>query len=735
MKNILSLISIALLLASCTAGHGPSPDRAGRTPQYCDLFNMPTKPYPAIEPRAYLGTYLAVGKVERALPGCAENLFIQVAGIIKGTPAEKAGLLDNDIIVSLNNTPTCNNAGRVISSFKEFIEQQKIGVPLPLEVLRNDRMLAVTVTLDEQPTHIQREAEHPELDSCPERASLLEKALRAQNALPLYDTLVNGLYRKSNIVHNPGSIQYEKNAHPLQLNEVTYLMRHPLAAGEAGKELSQRASAPLEEKNWSLDTVVQRTASLLDIVISNAAAPTEATFPALLRGMEETKKRIDEALGSLTLEERTLLQNTARDMEDDKQWNALLAVSLKIDRTKFLEAFSPLLAFLTRDNLELLRQDLATRFSNSTGPILYEAQTSLGKVLVGGIGPNAYTEDAALILDLGGDDLYLNNAGGTRPGIPVSLVIDWGGNDQYLGRENFSQGAGLLGGGFLIDLGGDDIFTSHEGSQGAGFWGLGVLYHGDGNSVFSGRKFCQGAGQMGLGLLLNRNGDDKYLCSFAGQGLGLFGGAGLLVDGAGNDLYQLGGLEPDFRDPAKATQSFGQGFGLGARAEKDMSGVPGGTGLLIDKEGNDVYIADYFAQGASYYYGLGILDDRAGDDRYISGRYSQGAGIHSSIGVLIDRKGNDFYYSSVGVAQGMGHDFGVGFLEDEEGEDCYRGGSLVQGAATEGSIGVFMAQGTGRRCRGGEGQPYADGENSMGIMINKGLTRGEAEIKVGIKKE
>jgi hypothetical protein len=77
-------------------------------------------------------------------------------------------------------------------------------------------------------------------------------------------------------------------------------------------------------------------------------------------------------------------------------------------------------------------------------------------------------------------------------------------------------------------------------------------------------------------------------------------------------------------------QSIGQGFGHGVRAGKDTSGVPGGIGILIDEKGDDTYIADYFAQGASYYYGVGILNDMDGDDQYLSGRYSQGAGIHSS---------------------------------------------------------------------------------------------------------
>jgi hypothetical protein len=728
----LRVFILTIFLTSCTSHIVPLENLPEPFP-YCGLLNMPTRPYPTIEPRAYLGTYLATKKLEQAIPNCKENLFILVAGIIKGTPAEKAGLRDDDVILSLNNVPTCNNAEHIISSFKKTIEQQKIGVSLPLEILRNDQKLGLTVTLDELPTHVQREAEHPEIDRCPQQTSLLENTLQAQNVLPFYNTLVNELYRKSNVVHNPGSIIYEKEFHPFQLNEVTYLMRHPLAAGAVAKELSRRTSAPLEEMNWQINAIFQKTASLLDVGLVSSVSPTEVTFPALLRTMEETKNRIDEALSNLTPEEKMLMLNAALNLDDDKQWNTVLDISIKIDRTKLFNAFSPFLAFLTRDNLELLRQDLVTRFRGSTGSILYEAQTPIGKVIVGGVGPNVYTEDAALILDLGGDDLYLNNAGGTRPGMPIALVIDWGGSDRYLSRENFSQGAGVLGGGFLIDLGGDDTFISLDGSQGVGFWGIGLLYHGDGNGVFSARKLCQGTGQMGIGLLINRNGDDKYLCSFAGQGLGLFGGAGILIDEAGDDLYQLGGLEPDFRDLTKATQSFGQGFGLGIRADKDKLGVPGGIGMLIDKKGDDVYIADYFAQGSAYYYGLGILDDQAGNDQYFSGRYSQGAGIHSSIGILIDRAGNDFYYSSVGAGQGMGHDFGVGFLEDDAGDNYFYGGSLVQGASTNGSLGILIN--AKRKGDNKDAVLFNVEVNSMGIRIGKEHARDAAVIEIGVKKE
>lgn len=737
MKIFFLYSILTAFLCSCSGHVPPSQQSISLIGpfSYCELLSMPSRPYPANEPKPYLGIYLATKTVEQSVQPCKEGVFILVAGVMNGTPAAKAGLKEGDIILSVNGNTVCSDQEHAMPSFKRMIEQQKVGTPAALEIVRNGRKLALAAVLEEQPFHEQQEAKHPELEKCYGQTSKLENALRTNDDLFRFNAILDDLYQRSNLAHNPGSA-LEKKVYPLQMKEVTYLMRHPLATGEVAKELSQRMTAPLEGPHWRIGDVMQRAAAVLDIDFVPAEGPNEITFDALLRAMGETKKRIEEALADLTPEERVLLRNKALNPVDDDQWNTVLEISLKVDRTKLLNAFSPLLSFLTRDNLSLLREDVERRFGGNKGPVLYEAMTPLGKVIVGGKGPNVYTEDAALILDLGGDDLYLNNAGGTRPGMPVSLVIDWGGDDRYLSKENFTQGAGVLGGGFLLDLGGNDTFTSLDGSQGAGFWGMGTLYHGDGRGVFSARKFSQGTGQMGLGLLMNRKGDDRYLCSFGGQGLGQFGGAGILIDEEGNDFYELGGLEPDFRDKEKATQSFGQGFGLGERSEKEKNGVPGGLGMLIDEEGDDTYIADYFAQGASYYYGLGILDDRAGDDQYLSGRYAQGAGIHSSIGALIDRDGHDFYYSSVGVAQGMGHDYGVGYLEDDRGDDRYQGGNLVQGAATNGGLGIFMdLQGRDQRAYTSEGQAFAQQENGMGIMITTGRTVDALDLKIGTKKE
>lgn len=565
----------------------------------------------------------------------------------------------------------------------------------------------------------QPEINHLFSKECSLQPSEIETILKNKGLSSLFQSVLSGLGQKADAIQNTDK-DNKKLLAPFHLKEMTYMLSHPLEAGETSKEISHKLLAVTDKDNMAMPDIIYRIASLLDIDMRHSFDNTEPTFTNLVNSVIEANKRVDHALRNLSPEEKALLREKALRPWEDSEWNKILDISLRIDLKELFDAFHPVLNFLTNDNIMTLKKDIINRFKDNQNPIIYEEMTPFGKVIVGGANPNVYTEDAALVLDLGGDDVYLNNAGGTRPGMNISLVIDWSGNDIYLSKANFSQGAGLLGGGFLIDLEGNDTFTSIDGSQGAGLWGIGILHHKGSNSSFSSRAFSQGVGQMGIGYLWSNSGNGIYLCSEYGQALGFFRGAGVLIDKAGNDYYKLGGLEPDFRDPERSTVSMGQGFGKGTRPDKDKYGVSGGIGMLIDQGGNDTYIADYFAQGASYYYGIGILNDLSGNDRYISGRYSQGAGIHSSVGILIDEKGDDFYYASYGVAQGMGHDYGVGYFEDSHGNDRYFGGTLIQGAATHGGIGILIdLNGKDNYICGNNGQAFAQDRDSIGIMIDR----------------
>jgi hypothetical protein len=640
---------------------------------------------------------------------------------MSGSSAQDAGLREGDLILSINNSPLCLEENTVPGFFRKIIARQEIGSTVKLVILRGKEKINLVVPLILMPSCSRVAAGHSRGDECSGNPqSLLETVLREQDVLPQYHAALSGLHERSNYAQNLTK-GYAKACDPFQLKEFTYMYRHPLGSGELVRELSDRFISETARGIPGLDRMMRISTGLLDIESAGLIKEEKITFPELIRTITQAREKAEHAFSRLLPEEKELLREKALAPWYDDRWNTFLELSMKVELQELFDALLSVASFLSGENLSFLKKDLLKRFPDNKAPILFEGMTSAGKVIVGGIGPNVYQKDAVLILDLGGNDLYLNNAGGTRAGMPIAIVVDWEGNDRYLSRENFSQGAGLLGGGFLMDLSGSDIFDALDGAQGTGFFGIGMLYHGTGPGIFRGRRACQGTGQMGIGLLWNSGGDTVYSCAEQGQALGFFKGAGILIDEGGNDYYQLGGLEPDFRDPAKSTVSMGQGFGDGLRQEEKKDGVSGGIGLLIDKSGNDTYTADYFAQGASYYYGIGVLDDLSGDDRYNAGRYAQGAGIHSSVGVLLDRRGNDFYNTSFGVGQGMGHDYGVGFFEDDQGDDYYWGGTLVQGSATAGSVGMLIdKEGKDRYMCNDKGQGYAEEPDSIAIMMTTG---------------
>lgn len=322
------------------------------------------------------------------------------------------------------------------------------------------------------------------------------------------------------------------------------------------------------------------------------------------------------------------------------------------------------------------------------GPVYDEFELPGGfKAVIGGTGNNTYQKDYAVIIDLGGGDIYECRCGGAVGGFaaPVSLVIDLGGDDVYRNSEKLvNQGAGLFGAGVLWDLSGNDSYTAFHLSQGGGLFGIGVLVDDDGFDTYRAGYFTQGAGNFGSGMVLELGGDDVYHAYSWAQAMGGVLGYGLVYDREGDDLYYAGGkyrhlpLDPD------QYRSFAQGFGFGWR---DVAS--GGIGFLYDCNGNDKYISEVYGQGTSYWFALGMLLDEEGNDLYSAAQYSQGSGIHLSVGALLDLEGDDHYFSRFGPAQGEGHDVAVGWLLDKDGDDVYYA-SGGQGIGLTNSVGIFI---------------------------------------------
>ena len=735
----LTLLHVLLLLTALSGtSHAvtidPSPYPID--PSYCRLFHVAPLSQAGFQPKPYLGITYSLQKAEKNTPPLKENHIIRIDKVVPGSPAAKAGVRINDFIVSYTGKASAP-ADDLTAAFKKTVARHAAGDVFVLELLRGSERISLSVLLATAPTYYQAESDHFDIEKCAE-TSLLESTLRSSQLIERYANLRSGVDFSSRTILNPWSPMAPR-VERLKPPDLLWMQRHPLSSGVVAHDISKSLTTPLTRSNWSLADTIRSAAGLLPAALP-VPPQQDISFAGLLHAMDLAHRGVSNALRSLAPEEATLLREHGIENTENASWDRVVTASLKIDRRELLTPFAPLLSFFSKENLDRLKEDIIKRFGDDKPGVLHQADTKLGKVIVGGTGPSMYRDDAALILDLGGDDLYLNNAGGSRAGAPVSLVIDWGGNDRYIARQPFSQGAGILGGGFLLDLGGDDFFDSLDASQGAGYWGIGLLFHGDGRAAYSSRSFSQGTGEMGIGLSVSMAGTTSYLSLLAGQGLGLFGGAGILIDIEGNDLYRIGGLQPDIRDPKGSSVSMGQGFGQGIRSESGFLSAPGGIGILIDTKGDDFYSADYFAQGSSYYHALGLLDDRGGNDTYIAGRYAQGAGVHSAVGVLLDQAGSDSYLASFGVSQGVGHDYGIGLLDDQGGDDDYRGGELVQGAATNGSLGMLVdfngndRYGCDKNCKA-----FAGDEDGMGMIIDLETSRdsmskkgNQAPVRIGV---
>jgi hypothetical protein len=329
--------------------------------------------------------------------------------------------------------------------------------------------------------------------------------------------------------------------------------------------------------------------------------------------------------------------------------------------------------------------------SGLTGDVRLVHHTAHGLIVIGGPGPNTYDLDqpVALIIDLGGDDLYRGLIGASGDADHGNAaVIDLSGNDTYEAAP-LGLATGRLGVGLVIDYAGNDVYRLHSGGGGVAFAGIGILFDTQGNDTYLGERLTQGAAIGGLGLLLDLNGNDRY----TGQGFALgFGGPlaiGAAIDAGGDDHYEcVKGLPSAYNlseapqakpgDPSFQYDCFGLGTGSGLRVfskqrAQQVLSLAGGWGLLLDMGGRDHYHSANFSQGMGYFWGVGTFLDMDGDDKYQAARYGQGASAHYGVGMQLDYHGHD-QYRSTGPYYNMGvsWDHGVSLaLDGGNGNDLY----------------------------------------------------------------
>ena len=281
-----------------------------------------------------------------------------------------------------------------------------------------------------------------------------------------------------------------------------------------------------------------------------------------------------------------------------------------------------------------------------------------------------YENDYALLVDAGGNDTYLNNAGGNLLDVirgPRGALSAQPGPARGCHRfQDLATGDCVIASALLIDSGGDDIYGQRQApdplgdgmctadpvvlriaTAGTGFSGAGILIDRAGDDHYLGKTLTQGAGHLGgVGILYDDGtGDDSYLAIRNAQGLGI-AGLGILRDNGGDDSYQW--YQPRAIDPAA---TFQRGF----------------SGGVIDELGKCDNLPRAF-QGVGLVHGVGVLYDGGGDDTYRGAPAgfeenlvpgfnlptgSQGWGVLGGFGMLDDEAGRDIYDGIAGRGDGV----------------------------------------------------------------------------------
>jgi plastocyanin len=224
--------------------------------------------------------------------------------------------------------------------------------------------------------------------------------------------------------------------------------------------------------------------------------------------------------------------------------------------------------------------------------------------------------------------------------LSAALLVDLAGDDTYGRLEPpHAEADGICT---------DDPLVRRIVTAGAGFAGAGVLLDAAGNDRYLGKTVTQGAGHLGgVGILRDDGGDDTYTAVRMAKGFGIAAGLGILRDLGGHDLYTYSMPRP--RDPAAPYQTAGSGGVLNTTGICDNAprwdegvGISGGAGVLVDDTGDDAYRA------------ASPLDRRfGGSNGPLRRTGSQGFGDLGGFGALIDRSGRDSYTAMPGRTDGV----------------------------------------------------------------------------------
>ena len=425
-----------------------------------------------------------------------------------------------------------------------------------------------------------------------------------------------------------GSKTWSDKTGNCRLKWVDHLLRHPLEVFTAGEQFTAQVHQALQNPSTGLTQAISIVGGKLDAAGPGATSAVAANpgdaLQTVKHALAAAKRATSEAWAPLSHAEQTELAQTVYPVTTGEATSGAFLAKARGRRVC--------------DLAEKLDRAALVRSAHALAPLadpallarLAELRSS-GPVRVAGAEGEIY----AIVATDSGKIIVGGPAANTYrldEMLDVAAVIDVGGNDNYL-EGTVDQRRPVL---VLLDLAGNDTYrAARPGAQGAAIGGAALLVDRSGNDVYEAKDVAQGACLAGVGMLIDMAGNDSYRAMRRVQGSAVAGIA-LLVDRAGKDEYRCA--------------LWGQGCG-----------GPLGGGVLDDLAGKDHYFA-----GGHY---PDPYDDSPGFDAW-----SQGVGCgprgtaNGGIGVLLDGGGDDVYECDY-FSHGGGYWFAAGFARDFGGND------------------------------------------------------------------
>ncbi len=684
-----------------SSAHGDGIYCPGRIPKYTDI----------IQPLLWTG--FTSKKVELNTSECPATFGLSIFSDKARSAAYLAGMRQADILVKLGPWDYDHD---VFSSFDKLgsaiLDRYLPGDRVKLEYLRHlepgsYELIKTSVTLPHRPIQ-----EHPLAQTLIE----FDKEQFAEIQNP-YETLLNGLAQQNAKLNDNQDLlsrlsQTHQISDPYRLAPFYTAHRHPFMMGQ----MAEFCQADIPSGKNLLD-LISHFKILENIFLIKAPEIDSDLFPKFadddlelhLNYIEKVLQLAQtynaQAFHRFSSDERmfmirqmphlmqTFVDVTMLDYDprvERQEGNIkLLEMAEKIDMSAIVLQGKCLSKLLGNEFLISIKSAMKRHFQEHPEQLV--RHTDYGKIILSGSENNRYYKrhDAAVIVDLGGDDYYANNTGSSYGELrPSAILIDFEGNDRYENWKSHRQGAGILGVGMLVDVSGNDHYVGIRHAQGVGFLGIGVLWDHDGNDRYSAIDTSQAVGHFGAGFLLDNQGNNTFINGRIGQGVGFTFGVGLLysADSGGTDTYINKGQQASSYGDDGSFEGWGQGVGIGFRPF-----TSGGIGILLDEGGDDIYEAGTFSQGGGYFYGMGILNDRGnGNDSYLGTRYNMGFSAHQATGIFIDEAGNDTYKTTHQVAMSIAWDEASSLFIDRSGNDIYDAPGFALGAAAMNGFSIFI---------------------------------------------